>query len=84
MPAPAVPSLDSTSIKASPDATGALKNGQWSIVKTRGGSKTKIHAIIVILSWLLRCPYRQETCMTRHKVERSFGILQDAFQNQVF
>jgi len=38
-------SLDSTSIKAHPDGSGALKNGPQSIGKSRGGWTTKIHLV---------------------------------------
>jgi transposase len=38
-------SLDSTSLKVHPDATGALKNGPQSIGRSRGGLTTKIHLV---------------------------------------
>ena len=44
----------------------------------------KFTRLSVIPPWLLRCPYRQETCTTRRKVEHSLGVLRDAFQDQVF
>jgi hypothetical protein len=38
-------SLDSTSIKAHPDAYGAEKSGKQAIGKSRGGGNTKINAL---------------------------------------
>ena len=40
-------SLESTSIKVHPDATGALKNSPQAIGKSRGGRNTKIHTVAV-------------------------------------
>jgi len=37
--------LDSTTVKVHPDGTGALKNGEQSIGRSRGGLTTKIHVV---------------------------------------
>ena len=64
----------------------------WSLKKTENNRSVKRAAVpiqkftrlSVNPHWLLRCPYRQETCTTRRKAEHSSGVLRDAFQDQVF
>ena len=51
----------------------------------RGAAPTqKYTRSSVVPPWLLRRPYRQETCTTRRKVERSLRALRDAFLDQIF
>ena len=78
-------SLDSTWRQSESRRCRRFKKTENSRSVKRGAVLTqKYTRLSVVPPWLLRCPYRQETCTTRRKVERSLRVLRDAFLDQIF